>query len=50
LEVRELRLLESIEGALLKLANEVELIADSLAQANDRETQREVERMLKGSP
>ena len=40
MDTRELKLLESGEAALWKLANEVELIADSLAQMNEREERR----------
>jgi hypothetical protein len=40
METREIRLLESIEGALWKLAQQTELIAESLAEANERENAR----------
>jgi Na+-translocating ferredoxin:NAD+ oxidoreductase RnfC subunit len=46
-DTTEIRIFEEISAALYKLANETELIADSLAQANEREQQRDEARKEK---
>jgi len=50
MDTRELKLLESIEGALLKLANQAELIAESLAEMNEREDHRDERGLRKTTP